>query len=226
MRDTGGIGVALAAVSCGTPVLRTTSVSSFQLDRTEITVSNFESCVTAGACTPPKRSGTVADYSACNWGQPDKSRHPVNCVTHDQAVAFCAWQKKRLPTEPEWLLAALGKGDPNGDRRNWPWSDLTFGDHHGAVCIGHPGTCEIATSSGDVTELGILDMAGNVAEWTSSKRNDYHDFLTTGPDDGYVVAGYRFDNANNDERLMSLTDSIFAVGPGEVFAWLGFRCAD
>ena len=75
------------------------------MDETEVTWAMYLDCVEAGAC-----SAASAAF------EPDQSRHPVTGVTHDQAVAYCSWAGRRLPTEAEWERGARG-----GDARPYPW---------------------------------------------------------------------------------------------------------
>jgi len=80
------------------------TVAAFALDKTEVTVSAYRTCFEQGGCTEPAKG------AFCNLGQGpagagelkgDRDAHPINCVTHAQAAAFCAWAGKRLPTERE-----------------------------------------------------------------------------------------------------------------------------
>jgi formylglycine-generating enzyme required for sulfatase activity len=90
------------------------TIRPFYLDITEVTVASFRSCVERGACTAPN-----TDNAACNDGNPDRVRHPINCVDWVQADAFCKAFGKRLPSEEEWEWAA------RGGERGWayPWGD-------------------------------------------------------------------------------------------------------
>jgi formylglycine-generating enzyme required for sulfatase activity len=130
-------------------------VAAFEMDETEVTVAAYKACVDAGKCTAPNTDGL------CNWGKPDRDRHPVNCVDWEQSKAFCEWAGKRLPSEEEWEYAARGK-----EGRNNPWGNDELG---GQLCWKRSeGTCVVGSHPSGDTPTGLKDMAGNVWEWTSS----------------------------------------------------------
>ena len=78
---------------------------------TAVTVAVYVVCVNAGKCTAPSRGGD------CNWGRRDRLNHPINCVSWDEAVSFCAFLGKRLPTdeEREWAAREAERGTA------YPW---------------------------------------------------------------------------------------------------------
>ncbi len=88
-------------------------LSAFEIDRTEVTAKAYASCVAAGACDEP------AKKRFCTGGVPGLELHPINCVSWKQAAAYCAFVKKRLPTEAEWERAARGT-----DGRRFVWGDV------------------------------------------------------------------------------------------------------
>lgn len=87
-----------------TPVHQVT-VPSFEMNRTEVTVAQYQACVDAGVCIEPTQCG-----SYYNWGVAGREDHPVNCVDWYQSVAFCAWAGGRLLSGSEWEYAARSRG--------------------------------------------------------------------------------------------------------------------
>ena len=152
---------------------REVTLPDFAIDRTEVTVKDFSACVDAGACsstmlkTTSLRGETLAPSHRCNWGQDDRLEHPINCVDHDQAVAFCLWVRARLPTEAEWEKAARGE-----DRRRYPWTGDSASCTLAVVKLGGAGcraeaTLAVGSRTDGASPYGLLDMAGNVREWVA-----------------------------------------------------------
>jgi len=124
------------------------------------------------------------------FAHPAYAHHPVVGVTWEQATAFCEWrtmflrrsinregviiEKYRLPTEAEWEMAAR---NANSDNR-YPWnSDSTTGESGCYQANFKPGEGAYAADnyliparvrSFKPNQFGLYDMAGNVAEWTST----------------------------------------------------------
>ncbi len=135
----------------------------FCIDETEVTVEAYARCVAAGTCAA---AGTEAQ---CNGAVAGRGTHPINCVTFDQAQAFCSFAGKRLPTEEEWEYAARGT-----DGRIYPWGGFA---PTGNACWSGTGndvgvgnrrsTCPVGSYPAGASPFGLLDMAGNVMEWTA-----------------------------------------------------------
>jgi formylglycine-generating enzyme required for sulfatase activity len=138
-------------------------LGAFQIDRTEVRVSEYRHCVDEGACAPP------AVASGCNWNAPGRGEHPINCIDWDQAVTYCGWVGKRLPTEQEWEKAARGT-----DGRTYPWGnegascDVAVMSVPGGVGCGAASTAPVGSRDRGRSPYGLFDMAGNVYEWTGS----------------------------------------------------------
>ncbi|MEZ4313395.1 MAG: SUMF1/EgtB/PvdO family nonheme iron enzyme [Polyangiaceae bacterium] len=134
-------------------------VSTFYLDRYEVTNERYEACEKAGAC--PARILPDKTFLAVD--------QPAVPVTWFAARAYCQWAGKRLPTEAEWEKAARG-----GDDRTYPWGD-------------EPSTCDRAQTEGCAPNTtkpvgsfaagpyGVFDMAGNGYEWTADYASACYD---------------------------------------------------
>jgi formylglycine-generating enzyme required for sulfatase activity len=98
--------------------------------------------------------------------------HPVVHVSHNDALAYCAWAGRRLPTEAQWEYAARG----GLDRMRYAWgNELTPGGEH--LCNIWQGTFPTANTRDDghlgtasvrsfpPNGYGLHEMAGNVWEW-------------------------------------------------------------
>ncbi len=155
---------------------RTVSVEAFRIDKTEVTVAAYKSCVDAGDC---KRDTflTKSDDKYCNWGYSDRGQHSMNCVSWFGADAYCRSRGQRLPSEAEWEKAARGT-----DGARYPWGNEGFGTTKVANIADQNTTFDWALKSYDdgyaetapvgsyplgASPYGALDMVGNVGEWTA-----------------------------------------------------------
>lgn len=186
-----------------------TKLRSFCLDETEVTVSAYSECVARGECKP-----STGKSVSCNFRYSDRGNHPMNCVDHAQAAAFCHSLKKRLPTEAEWEFAARGgKSD-----QKYPWGEEP---PDGRACWKRPYSCEVRSFPAGA--FGLYDMSGNVWEWTSS---DYAPYPWSTPIPGqYPLKIYRGGGwSRRFEKWMHLGLRNRAM-PQEAGAHLGLRCA-
>jgi len=159
------------------PPVQMESVSSFAMLKTEVTVAQYKKCVTGGVCSQPKGK-------ECNWNIADRDKHPVNCVSQDQAKIFCNWVKARLPTAAEWEYAARNRGNDF----KYPWCQVgqkcpdascdyaVMKNTKGYGC-GEDRTWAVCSMTKGNTDLGLCDMAGNVEELVGNggiRGGDFH----------------------------------------------------
>jgi formylglycine-generating enzyme required for sulfatase activity len=164
------------------------SVGEFWLGMTDVTVAAYAKCVQAGACEGSIQSIDTETH-ACNWKN-GRMDHPMNCIKWDESERFCRWVGGRLPTAEEWERAAKGGEDrvypwgdqpPNGalanfcdkncpdafnDEQRQRWTDNHWIDY--AQDDGYAGTSPVGVYPSGASKWGLLDMSGNVWQWTAS----------------------------------------------------------
>ncbi len=166
----------------GSSPVHQVTIEDFSILRTEVTISQYQECVSAGECSEP---GDTSVDSYCNWGQSGREVHPVNCVDWFQACDFCARIGGRLPTEAEWEYAARSEGQDV----TYPWGEDALScdfavvydfdqDIHGC---GEDSTWPVCSKPAGNTQQGLCDMTGNVFEWC---RDWYHETYEGAPADG------------------------------------------
>ncbi len=137
----------------------TVLLDSFWIDKTEVTNAAYSQCVQSGTCQKPSVT--------THFDDPIYANHPVVSVSWEQARAYCAWAKLRLPTEAEWEKAA--SWDPvKIEKRIYPWGDefdCKKGNFSGSSCDTYEGTAPVGSFPSGVSAYGALDMGGNVWEW-------------------------------------------------------------
>jgi len=94
--------------------------------------------------------------------------HPVMNVSWDDALSYCKWLSTKinrpvsLPSEAEWEKAARG----DRDRRAWPWGKNWEELHCNSSELGLGETTPVGLFLNGVSPYGVLDMSGDVWEWT------------------------------------------------------------
>jgi len=203
-------------------------LSTFWIDSVEVSAARYQACVDDGAVC--SRSGQAAGCNGAQVGS--RGDHPINCVTWEQAEAFCLWAEKRLPTEAEWEKAARGEND----RRRFPWGDenpfiLLLVDPELRLLNYNSNTGRtepVGTHPAGVSPYGVHNLAGNVMEWTADYYSGtYYDSSPPvdppGPTTGQlrVARGGPFDVTAD-----AVTTTIrSATPPTSSVPQIGFRCA-
>ena len=160
---------------------------AYRIDLMPVTQAEYAEFVTAKRAPAPSidaaawaKQGFVQDYSIVekfNWkdgGPPTaKEDHPVVLVTWEEASAYCKWRgdmaggTRRLPTEPEFEKAARGDSGIA-----YPWGNAYEPDKLNSAVKGPGDTTPVGQYTNGASPYGLLDMAGNVFQWTSTRYRE------------------------------------------------------
>jgi formylglycine-generating enzyme required for sulfatase activity len=160
--------------------VNTVYLDGYWIDKYEVNNGQYALCLAAGACKPLHltSSATRVKY----FGNPEYSNYPVIWVSWTMARAYCEWGGRRLPTEAEWEKAARGT-----DQRRYAWGNdpldstrANFCDIHCPLTHanagfndGYPETAPVGSFPAGASPYGVMDMAGNVWEWTNTLVRPY-----------------------------------------------------
>lgn len=215
----------------------------FRIEKFEVTNAQYQACVAAQVCPPPAKNSSYTRESY--FGNPEFAEYPVVNVTWNGANAYCTWLGRRLPNEAEWERAAKGV-----ESWRYTWSN-SIGMHfewnaifHGSPISFCEASCPIPNYWGDVNDgfadtapvgrfaeydsssgFGVIDMAGNVAEWTNNwySGNAYAEGMDIyGPGDPTGVKTVRGGSWASDPTRNSNRDP---QAPDSFSDRTGFRCA-
>ena len=209
------------------------TVQSLDVATTELTVSAYRACTEASACMPP--AGQYEDNENCNFGAPDESDHPLNCVSREQATQACAWLGGRLPSEAEWEFFARS----GGEDVEYPWGAVPPDCSLAHMAPGTPPdqgcgtgrTAPVCSYAAGNSSLGLCDLAGNVLELCLDDLVEGYDGA---PDDGspviddqamfHVGRGGSYISTQPTESLRTRArDGVSPAGAASQ-SNLGFRC--
>jgi formylglycine-generating enzyme required for sulfatase activity len=156
----------------------TVYLDTFWIDLTEVTNEKFATFVKAtGYVTDLEKKGGVYTYNSgwvfvpnASWRTPfgasssrgTKRDQPVTQVSWNDAVAYCSWAGKRMPTEAEWEKAARGT-----DGRIYPWGNSSPNPSLASYGNNFDEPSSVGSYPNGASPFGLLDMGGNVYEWVN-----------------------------------------------------------
>ena len=136
---------------------------AFYMDKYEVTVGQYAKYLEVTDMEEPP------DWHIMNQSQHQK--RPVVNVDWEDAVMYCKWAGKRLPTEAEWEKAARGT-----DGRIYPWGNEAptrlHANYGRKEWNNHLALVPVGSFEEGRSPYGIYDMAGNAWEWVS----DWYDY--------------------------------------------------
>ena len=164
---------------------------AFYIAKHEVTNRQWQKFIDASPewAEPRRKDGSYLRHWEGNACPAHLADHPVVCVNWFAARAYCEWAGGRLPTEAEWEKAARG---PHAWRFPWGnewdrgkcnsldhWAHVDVNDYKTQTSTfkrlpsGAAHTTPVGQFAEDKSAYGVIDMAGNVSEWTSSIYKPY-----------------------------------------------------
>jgi len=213
------------------------SLDAYLIDKYLITNRQFKQFVDeTGYQTDAEKNGSGEVWTGKRWRNdqnaiwkmPDgstsiegKEDYPVSQISHNDAIAYCEWAGKELPTEAQWEMAARGPGSGI-----YPWGnsnpDDTIANYSDSFI---QETTPVAKYEKGQSYYGAFDMAGNLYQWCkdwytpgAERKADN----PTGPDQGTerVLKGGSY-----SESMDSLRSAYrISADPAASKAIYGFRC--
>lgn len=193
-----------------------------------------------------ERSKTVHS-NQCNQARQDHDQHPINCVSYHQATQYCKWFGGYLPSEAQWEFAARGR-----DGRVFPWGDAIPSPANVNACgseckkwhedhdlgaevyrvmyeanDGYTGTAPVGSFPAGATRDGVMDLIGNVFEWTAGGLYEFDRGAQVNPHGpkkagSYVIRGGAFNSGIAEFSDPALR---FGMVSDSYSHGVGFRCA-
>ncbi len=206
------------------PVHSVCLTNDFYMDQHEVTNAEYAACVGTTFCSAPSRMNSFTNDPY--YGNAAFNNFPVLYVSWNQAVTYCSYLGKRLPTDAEWEYSA--RGGLSGKR--YAWGNSISGSNANYMTSGDPYDDD-TTPVGyfPPNGYGLHDMAGNIWEWAADwYASDYYSTSPidnpTGPATGlwHIMRG---GNCIDDIYTLRVSWRSWNI-PTYNFAGLGFRCAD
>ena len=195
------------------------NVKPFWIDRYPVTNERFKAFLDATGYRPRDGGNYLKDWKdgtfPVGWGN-----KPVTWVSLVDARAYAHWAGKRLPHEWEWQYAAQGS-----DRRLFPW-----GNEPNPAAVPPPDDSrdprpptDVDAFPGGASPFGVMDMAGNVWQWTDEYLDEHTRAAVIRGGSYYFPQGSHW-YFPNSSRLTEHGKLLLMAPSKDRAATLGFRC--
>ena len=188
-------------------------VDAFYIDTHEVTNADYQEFVKATGAKKP----AFADNPDFNG-----AKQPVVGISWKEAVKFCKWKGKRLPTEAEWEKASRGKR-----RIDYPWgneppdgSKVNFNEELNK-------TAPVGSYEDGKSDYGVYDLSGNVSEWIHDWHlAEYYLFSPKENPPGFEKGQYKVIRGGNWRNNAHDVNMVYrnATLPSVRNKTVGFRC--
>ena len=202
---------------------RQMQVAPFFIDKFPVTNAQFKQFLDAAHYAPKDSINFLRDWKNGIYPQGWENR-PVTWVSLEDARAYAAWAGKRLPREWEWQLAAQGT-----DGRVYPWgsqwlpANIPAPDFASTAPHVMHGPDPVDAHPAGASPYGVMDMAGNVWQWTDEFTDEHTRAAIVRGGEYYQPQGsiWYFPNTiRNDEH-----GKVLLMAPGyDRSGGIGFRC--
>jgi cytochrome c-type biogenesis protein len=200
-------------------------LKGYYIDRFEVTNARYKNFIDDLGAIPP------GDWKGNNYPE-GRGDFPVIWTNWFDAVNFCEWAGKRLPTEKEWERAARGL-----DGKVYPWGNVFLPENANLIrkLGGKSSMAKVGSYPNGTSAEGVHDLIGNAWEWVSDDYKSYKGSSWESPDydNGYKVArGHsvasigHFPGSSYLSALEKFARSGYRqqLDPEQAAPDLGFRC--
>jgi len=189
-------------------------LDAFQIDIYEVTNVKYKKYVDETKAKKP-----------LGWESPKfkGDQQPVVGISWKEAMAYCKWSGKRLPTEAEWEKASRGKRPVK-----YPWGDSLPNSEKLNFNEEKKRTVSVGYYEKGKSDYGIYDLSGNVSEWVQDWHfPEYYLFSPKENPKGPEKGQYKIIRGGNWRNTAEYVDLTYrnATTPRMRNTGIGFRCA-
>jgi iron(II)-dependent oxidoreductase len=185
-----------------------------------VTNAQYKAFLDASGYAPADKTNFLRDWKQGNYPAGWAGK-PVTWVSRDDAEAYARWAGKRLPNEWEWQYTAQG-----ADGRPYPWGNDWAPEAVPVADTGRlmRGPDDVAAHPKGASPFGVMDMVGNVWQWTNEFADQHTraailrggSYYKPQGSMWYFPQAYRLDQ---HQRLLLMAPGMDRSGG------VGFRCA-